>query len=89
MNKDLKKPIKDKHHLLLKLKYVSCNNATDRTKLQEQYKDVSKELKTDIKIEVSGFESNLAKYSKTDPKMLYSYIRSKQVTHYIITPLII
>ena len=30
-------------------------------------------------IEVIGFEINLAKNSKTDPKMLYSYIRSNKI----------
>ena len=87
MNKDLKKRIKEKHNLWFKLKSVSRNNAGDRTELQKQYRAVSKELKTDIKREVTGFESNLAKNSKTDPKMLYSYIRSKQLTNNRITTL--
>ena len=55
--------------------------------MQEQYRAVSKELKTDIRREVVEFESNLAKNSKTDPKMLYSYIRSKQLTNNRITTL--
>ena len=42
---------------------------------------MSKELKTDLMKEVIGFKSNLAKNSKTDPKMQYSYIRSKKVTN--------
>ena len=33
------------------------------------------------------YESKLAKYSKTDPKILYSYIRSKQLTNNRITTL--
>ena len=48
---------------------------------------MSKELKADIRREVVEFESNLAKNSKTDPKMLYSYIRSKQLTNNRITTL--
>ena len=78
---------KEKHRLWFKFKSVSRKNAGDRTELQEQYRAVSKELKTDIKREVIGFENNLAKNSKTDPKMLYSYIRSKQLTNYRITAL--
>ena len=58
-----------------------------RTELHEQYRAVSKELKADIRREVVEFESNLAKNSKTDPKMLYSYIRSKQLTNNRITTL--
>ena len=42
-------------------------------------------MKTEIRREVIEFESNLAKNSKTDPKMLYSYIRSKQLTNNRIT----
>ena len=87
MNKDLKKRIKEKHRLWFKFKSVSRSNAGNRTELQEQYRAVSKELKTDIRKEVIEFESNLAKNSKTDPKMLYSYIRSKQLTNNRITTL--
>ena len=50
---------------------------------------MSKELKTNIRREVTriGFESNLEKKSKTDSKMLYSYIRSKQMTNNRFTAL--
>ena len=58
-----------------------------RTELHEQYRAVSKELKTDIRRGVVEFESNLAKNSKTDPKMLYSYIRSKKLTNNRMTTL--
>ena len=70
MNKNLKDRIKEKHRLWFKFKSVSRKNATDRTELHEQYRAVSKELKTDIRREVVEFESNLAKNSKTYPKML-------------------
>ena len=76
MNADLKKLIKEKHCLWFKFKSVSHKNAGDRTELQEQYRAVSKELKTDIKREVIGFKSNLAKNSKTDPKC---FIRTSEV----------
>ena len=48
MNKDLKKRIKEKQRLWFKLKYVSRNNVGNRTELKEQYRPVSKKLKTDI-----------------------------------------
>ena len=87
MNKDLKKRIKEKHRPWFKFKYFSPSNAGYRTELQEQYRTVSKELKPDISREIIKFESNLAKNSKTDPKILYSYIRSKQLTNNRITTL--
>ena len=69
------------------MKSFSRSNAGNRTELKEQYRAVIKELKTDLRKEVIEFESNLAKNSKTNPKILYSYIRSKQNTNNRITTL--
>ena len=78
MNKDLKKRIKEKHRLWFKFKSFSSSNAGDRTELQEHNRAVSRELKTDIRREVIELESKIAKNSKIDPIILYSYIRSKK-----------
>ena len=72
---------------MVKFKSASSKKARDRTELHEQYRKVSKELKTYIRKEVIKFESNLAKNSKTEPKMIFSYIRSKQLTNNRITTL--
>ena len=78
---DLKKRKKENYHLWFKLKSFSRNNAGDRTELQEQHRAMSKELKTGIRREVSGFESNFV--FETDQMKLYSYIRSQRVTNNI------
>ena len=49
MNKDYKNRIKEKHLLWFKFKSASSKKARDRTELHEQYRKVSKELKTDIR----------------------------------------
>ena len=61
MNKNLKIRIKEKHRPWFKFKSVSRNNTGDRTELQEQYRAVSKEMKTDIRRELIELKSNLAK----------------------------
>ena len=63
------------------------SNAVDRTELQEHYRAVRKELKINIRREVIEFESKLEYNSKTDPKILHSYIRSKELTNNRITSL--
>ena len=59
MNKDLENRIKEKHRLRFKFISASSKKARDTAELHEQYRKVSKELKTDIRNEVIKFGSNL------------------------------
>ena len=72
MTQELKHSIKEKHKFWYKMK--SSNSSESK----ERYRHISAKVKMDIKSAVETYEHNLATKSKSNPKLIYSYTRSKQ-----------
>ena len=73
-NKDIKTLSKRKNKLWFRLRAGGFRNKD----LQKEYSTCKKMLKREIKNSVWNYEWNLVNISKRNPKLLYSYVKSKQ-----------
>jgi hypothetical protein len=74
LTKELKKKIKTKNILWYKNRSMGFKN----TDCLSVYKELKKSVEKDIKAAIKAFEKDLSRKAKSNPKLLYSYVRKKQ-----------